>query len=397
MGDERRQGVRSRAVCLAPGRGLSPLAGRFCDRSARRCHRRQIVRGGARRQRSRRAHDQFRGGRAIPGGENHRPDQAADVRGVPGAAPARRRLRLPARKAFAASPPGTVLPLRFEHCGLAGVPCPFDGVVQDTCSSCTGPPPDPNAAAGEGKIVQVVNDLIQVTNRFGAVQCGGPVTLNRLLRTVRRPDRSARAVRQHQPALQPGGDGQLPEPRRHAGDVGRRDPERRSLRDVEYVPHGIPWRRYPGRHVSRLSNARAGHALVAALDEELPPPQQLRAVLHRVCHPEGTDLRRPARRLPLLHRGLAHRPGDPRGPAHGRDPLSFFLAAVPGTGYKVYVLVPSPLGPILASRTLSSPFSAPTREAKQPGSSVEIRLVRWQHHLLAPVRRHEDLVHPRGG
>ena len=29
----------------------------------------------------------------------------------------------------------------------------------------------------------MVNDLIQVTDRIGAVQCGGPVTLNRLLRT----------------------------------------------------------------------------------------------------------------------------------------------------------------------------------------------------------------------
>src|SRR6266446_6430967 len=51
-------------------------------------------------------------------------------------------------------------------------------------SSCANPPPDPNAAVGAGKIVEVVNDLIQVTNRLGAVQCGGPVTLNRLLRTT---------------------------------------------------------------------------------------------------------------------------------------------------------------------------------------------------------------------
>jgi len=78
----------------------------------------------------------------------------------------------------------TPQPSRIRLCDIAGFPCPFDGVAQDNCASCTNPPPDPNAAVGAGKIVEVVNDLIQVTNRLGAVQCGGPVTLNRLLRTA---------------------------------------------------------------------------------------------------------------------------------------------------------------------------------------------------------------------
>src|SRR5262249_19697967 len=50
----------------------------------------------------------------------------------------------------------------------------------------------------------------------------------------------------------------------------------------------------------------------------------------------------------------------------------FFLAAVPGMGYKLYALVPTPSGPLLTSRSFSSAFSAPTRKAKQPGSSLEI-------------------------
>jgi len=73
---------------------------------------------------------------------------------------------------------------RIRPCNIAVLPCSFDGVVQDNCDSCVNAPPDPNAAIGAGRIVEVVNDLIQVTNRIGAVQCGGPVTLNRLLRTT---------------------------------------------------------------------------------------------------------------------------------------------------------------------------------------------------------------------
>jgi len=57
------------------------------------------------------------------------------------------------------------------------------------------------------------------------------------------------------------------------------------------------------------------------------------------------------------------------------SPVSFFLAAVPGTGYKLYVLVPLPTpfgGLVLASGSLSSPFSKPSRGARQPGSDVKI-------------------------
>jgi hypothetical protein len=53
-------------------------------------------------------------------------------------------------------------------------------------------------------------------------------------------------------------------------------------------------------------------------------------------------------------------------------PASFFLAAVPDVGYKLYVLVPTAFGPVLASRSIASPFSKPSRGARQPGSSVAI-------------------------
>jgi hypothetical protein len=41
-------------------------------------------------------------------------------------------------------------------------------------------------------------------------------------------------------------------------------------------------------------------------------------------------------------------------------------------GYKLYALAPTPFGPVLVSRSLSSPFSKPSRGARQPGSSVAI-------------------------
>jgi hypothetical protein len=55
------------------------------------------------------------------------------------------------------APPQT---LRIRLCDIAAIPCAFDGVAQSDCASCTNPPPDPNAAVGAGKIVEVVNDLI---------------------------------------------------------------------------------------------------------------------------------------------------------------------------------------------------------------------------------------------
>ena len=89
-----------------------------------------------------------------------------------------------ARKRASTAPFTTPLTSGFRDCVVTVFPCPFDGVVQDNCASCTNPPPDPNATVGAGRIVEVVNDLIQVTNRTGTVQCGGPVTLNRFLRTT---------------------------------------------------------------------------------------------------------------------------------------------------------------------------------------------------------------------
>jgi hypothetical protein len=213
-----------------------------------------------------------------------------------------------------------VLPLRFDNCGVVAVPCPFDGVVQDACSSCTNPPPDPNAAAGAGRIVQMVNNLIQVTDRIGAVQCGGPVTLNRLLRTS----------------------DSLTDPRVQFDNMNRRF----SLAVT----------------VSSVNSGDTPALWVAATESDDPCGTWFtyRLTFHGDATPAGTFLD-----FPMLAQ-------DTRSLL--LSTVSFFLAAVPDTGYKLYVLVPlpAPFGPLLASRSLSSPFSRPSRGARQPGSSVAI-------------------------
>ena len=277
------------------------------------------------------------------------------------------------RQAFSASPPATALPLRFDNCGVVATPCPFDGVVQDDCSSCTFPPPDPNAAAGAGRIVQVVNDLIQVTDRIGAVQCGGPVTLNRLLRTS----------------------DSLTDPRVQFDNINRRF----SLAVT----------------VSSVSSGDTPALWVAATQSEDPCGTWItyRMTFHGDATPAGTFLDFPmlaqdTRSLLLSTRNCLPDKGCEKfivftipkariyaaehvdfpyfnvdsltapvthaGQPMVESPASFFLAAVPGMGYKLYALVPlpAPFGPLLASRSFSRPFSKPSRGARQPGSSVAI-------------------------
>ena len=55
------------------------------------------------------------------------------------------------------------------------------------------------------------------------------------------------------------------------------------------------------------------------------------------------------------------------------SPVSFFLAAVPGTGYKLYRLTNSGgSGASLSKTTISDPFSKPSRPVNQPGVASTI-------------------------
>lgn len=48
---------------------------------------------------------------------------------------------------------------------------------------------------------------------------------------------------------------------------------------------------------------------------------------------------------------------------------TYWLAAVPGTGYDLYSMPTSPAGAITLQKAISAPFSAPTRQVRQPGTS----------------------------
>jgi hypothetical protein len=285
---------------------------------------------------------------------------------TPGPSPAR------SRKVFTTSPSGTALPVGIDHCGVAGSPCAFDGVVEDACPSCTFPPPDPNAAVGAGRIVQVVNDLIQVTNRFGAVQCGGPVTLNRLLRTT----------------------DSLTDPRVQFDNISQRFSLAVTISSVS--PGDTPalwvaatqsddpcgtWNTYrmtfegdvtrPGMFVDFPMLAQDTRSFLLSTRNCVAPGKDCnrfmvfaipKAPVYGAAHVEFPYFTVDSLTAPVMHAGQPMI----------ESPVSFFVAAVPGVGYKFYVLVPTFLGPILASRTFSSPFSAPTREARQPGSSITV-------------------------
>jgi hypothetical protein len=266
-----------------------------------------------------------------------------------------------------------VLPLRFDNCGVVAVPCPFDGVVQDACSSCTNPPPDPNAAAGAGRIVQMVNNLIQVTDRIGAVQCGGPVTLNRLLRTS----------------------DSLTDPRVQFDNMNRRFSLAVTVSSVNSGDTPALWVAAtesddPCGTWFTYRLTFHGDATPAGTFLDFPMlAQDTRSLLlsTRNCLPDkGCEkfivFAIPKARIyaaehvdfPYFNVDSLTAPVTHAGLPMVESPVSFFLAAVPDTGYKLYVLVPlpAPFGPLLASRSLSSPFSRPSRGARQPGSSVAI-------------------------
>jgi hypothetical protein len=48
---------------------------------------------------------------------------------------------------------------------------------------------------------------------------------------------------------------------------------------------------------------------------------------------------------------------------------TYWVAAVPGTGYDLYVMPTNPAGAITLQATIRSPFSAPSRRVRQPGTS----------------------------
>lgn len=277
-----------------------------------------------------------------------------------------------------ASTPGFVTPQtsRILPCVVATVPCPFDGVVQGSCASCTNPPPDPNAAVGAGKIVEVVNNLIQITDRLGAVQCGGAVTLNSFLSTS---------------------DG-LTDPRVQFDNINQRFSLTVTVSSVTASSTPAMW-----LATSQSEDPCGGWFLYrATFDGDAYPRgtfldfpmlgQDTRALLIsiRSCLPGKNCFKSDGAIFTIfgLPKSIVYSGAGMNGKTFRVDsltapvtnagqpmiqsPVSFFLAAVPGTGYKLYRLTNSGgPGASLTKKTISASFSKPTRRVNQPGTTAD--------------------------
>jgi hypothetical protein len=277
------------------------------------------------------------------------------------------------RKQASTASVATPQPSRIRPCDIAIFPCSFDGVVQDNCASCTNPPPDPNAAVGAGVIVEVVNDLIQVTNRRGAVQCGGPVTLNRLLRTTN----------------------SLTDPRVQFDNVNQRfslsvtvsnpgasDTPAMFVAATETADPCSTWfvfrltfhgDAYPtGAFLDFPMLGQDTNALLLSLRTCLPNKDCFKpdgAVFTVFGVPKSNIYSAKHVDFDCFQVDSLTAPVTNAGQPMIASPVSFFLAAVPGTGYKLYRLTNSGgSGASLTKTTISDPFSKPSRRVNQPGT-----------------------------
>jgi hypothetical protein len=263
---------------------------------------------------------------------------------------------------------------RIRPCVITAVsPCAFDAIAQANCASCTNPPPDPNAAVGAGKIVEVVNELIQVTNRFGAVQCGGPVTLQRLLRTT----------------------DSLTDPRVQFDNVNQRFSLSVTVSSVSSSStpamwvatsetedpcgmwflyrltfHGDP---YPtGKMLDFPMLGQDRNALLLSIRTCEPNNGSCsfftifglpKATVYSGAHVEFNSFQVDSLTAPVTNAGQPMI----------ASPVSFFLAAVPGTGYKLYRLTNSGgQGASLSKTTIEDSFQAPSRRVNQPGTTATL-------------------------
>ncbi len=271
------------------------------------------------------------------------------------------------------APPAVAEALPIRPCDIAIFPCAFDGVTEDGCDSCKGEPPDPNAAVGAGKIVEVVNDLIRVTNRQGAVECG-PMTLQKLLKNTT---------------------DSLTDPRVQFDDVNQRfsfsvtvsspvatdAPAMFVAATATADPcgdwfvyrmtfHGDP---FPaGEFLDFPMLGQDQNALLISLrncpkgncgNANFSVFGVPKALVYTNQHVEFNCFAVDSLTAPVTNAG---------NPTIA-SPVSFFLAAVPGTGYKLYGLTNSGgSGATITKTTINAPFSKPSRRVNQPGTTSTI-------------------------
>jgi hypothetical protein len=244
----------------------------------------------------------------------------------------------------------------------------FDGTNQTVCGSCQ--PPDPNAATSGTEIVELVNTFIQVTDTNGAILCGGGVTLNRLLRS----------------------NDSLTDPRVQWDNVNQRfslsvtlEPASSSATPAMWIAASQTADACGSWWVYRLTFS--GGPFPAGTFMDFPMLGQDRNALllstRNFTHP-GTNFTIFGVQKSLVYSGASvsfstfgvpslTAPVTNAGIPMIASPVSFFLAAVPGTGYRLSRLTNSGgPGATLSSVTIGAPFNAPTRRANQPGTATTL-------------------------
>src|SRR5438477_64161 len=246
----------------------------------------------------------------------------------------------------------------------------FDGISQmGPCGGC-GVPPDPNAATSGTEMVELVNTFIQVTDTNGAVQCGGGVTLNRLLRST----------------------DSLTDPRVQFDNLHQRfslavtvAPASNSATPAMWVAASDSADACGTWRVYRLTFSGSPFPAGTFLDfPMLGQDTNALLVSTRNLTPTGRNFTVYGLPKAAIYAGAAvsfntfnvdslTAPVTNAGQPMISSPVSFFLAAVPGTGYRLFRLTNGGgSGATLTKVTINSFFKAPTREANQPGTTSTI-------------------------
>ena len=246
----------------------------------------------------------------------------------------------------------------------------FDGISEVGCVGC-GVPPDPNAATSGTEIVEVVNTFIQVTDTTGAVLCGGGVTLNRLLRST----------------------DSLTDPRVQFDNVHQRfslavtvAPASNSATPAMWVAASDSadacgtWRVYrltfsgspfpAGTFLDFPMLGQDTNALLISTRNLTPTSRNFTVFgLPKAAIYAGAPVSFSTFNVPSLTAPVTN-----AGQPMISSPFSFFLAAVPGTGYRLFRLTNSggQGATLTLQATIHSPFNAPSREARQPGTTSTV-------------------------
>ena len=279
---------------------------------------------------------------------------------------------VPSRPTTGTRKPAATLPvasphrLRIRRCEIAIFPCPFDGVAQGDFGS----PPDPNAAVGAGDIVEVVNDQIRVTNRLGAVLCHGSKTLQELLMTsdqLTDPRVQFDNVNQRfSLSVTVSHQGASDAPAMHVAATQTADPCGDWF-DFRLTFHGdfFP----TGAFLDFPMLGQDQNALLLSL-RTCPKNNCSNAIFTVFGLPKSTIYSGQHVDFNAFKVDSLTAPVTNAGQPMVASPASFFLAAVPGTGYKLYRLTNSGgSGASLSKTTISDPFSVPSRRVNQPGNT----------------------------